>query len=166
MIATSIDQPVGFVEREPADWSLHHLGTFEDDRRAPSALGGVLEHRRSRREELPIQRRVAGTRIGLAGGALDSVEVDARERRGGEMADDRVEEALAAARLDVAQRGFRERAGSATTVDRLRENFALALGADFLGESSFRSACSFFNADAPEGAPDDPIGRFAALDEP
>jgi hypothetical protein len=82
------------------------------------------------------------------------------------MADHRFEEALAAARLDVAQCCFRERAGSATTVDGLRKDFALAFGADFLGEASVRSACSFFNADAPDGAADDPIGRLAAADEP
>src|SRR5262245_44832397 len=166
MIAASIDQPVGLVEREPVDRRPRHLRTFEDDRRAPSPLGGMFEHRRGRREELPIQGRIGCTGVSLACPALDSVEVDASEWHGSEIAHDRLKEAFGTTILDVVQCRLRERAGSPTTVDRLREDFALAVGADFPGESSVRSACSFFNADDPDGAAYDPSGRLAAADEP
>jgi hypothetical protein len=42
----------------------------------------------------------------------------------------------------------------------LFEDLGLALDKDFLGGSSVASASAFHNADSPECAADDPIGRL------
>jgi hypothetical protein len=46
------------------------------------------------------------------------------------------------------------------------EDLALTVGADFLGDASVISASAFFNADAADGAADDPIRGFGAMNEP
>jgi hypothetical protein len=40
----------------------------------------------------------------------------------------------------------------------LGKELGLALRPDFFGDPSVRCASAFFNADAPDGAADDPVG--------
>src|SRR5262249_14663011 len=133
--------------------------------RAPAALGCVLYYRRNWRVELPIAGSSGCFRIDLARTNVDGVLIDLCERGSAEIADNLIEKPLAATVLQIAQRGFREAHRSATTVDSLGEDFGLALCPDFIRDFLVVSSSAFFNADSPDGAPDDPIRRFRSENE-
>src|SRR6516225_1603685 len=162
MLAASSNEPFSLFRSEPAHKPRWLLGPLQHYLRAPSAFSSVLNNRRRRSIELAIARRRGCVGVDLARADIDRILIDLGQRRGAKIADRPVQKTLVPAIIQITQRGFGEGSGSATTVDGLSEDFGLALGADLLGDLFVVSASTFLNADAAEGAAEDPVGRFGA----